>query len=37
MEEQGRGKRILVLTLRVILGGVLLWLGGYAIYVFAVI
>ena len=37
MEEQGKGKRILILMLRVLLGGVLLWLCGYAVYVFAVI
>lgn len=37
MEEQGKGKRIFILTLRVLLGGFLLWFAGYAIYVFAVI
>lgn len=37
MEEQGKGKRVLIYTGQVLLGAMALWLLGYVIYVFAVI
>lgn len=37
MEEQGKGKRILIYTGELLLGAIALWLVGYAVYVFAVI
>lgn len=37
MEEQGKGKRILILSLKVLLGMFVMWLLGYLVYVFAVI